>query len=153
MNRKMLLVSLALTGALIVTATLAFAAPHHKPPPPHGKFPPIGVSGIYGTTQHLYVLEGCKILQYSLPDLKLLKSLDLPQPSPPPAAPGQKEAHRLPPPPPPARAQGIYGSNHALYVLAGPMLYQYSTPDLTLKNKVALPKPEPPKLTPPIGGL
>jgi len=109
----------------------------------------MGVSGIYGTPQHLYVLAGCKIMQYNLPDLKLLKSIDLPKPVPPAAAPpGQVQGHK-PPPPPMAGAQAFWGSNKALYVLAGPMLYQYSLPDLTLKNKVELPKPKPPKPAPP----
>jgi len=147
-NRKILL-GLALAAALIMTATLAFAGPHHRPHHHHGMFPPMGVSGIYGTPQHLYVLAGCKIMQYNLPDLKLLKSIDLPKPVPPAAAPpGQVQGHK-PPPPPMAGAQAFWGSNKALYVLAGPMLYQYSLPDLTLKNKVELPKPKPPKPAPP----
>ena len=50
-------------------------------------------------------------------------------------------------------AQAFWGSNKALYVMAGPMLYQYSLPDLTLKNKVELPKPEPPKPGPPKAGF
>jgi hypothetical protein len=33
----------------------------------------------------------------------------------------------------------------SFYVLAGPRLYRFSTPDLTLKTTAALPKPEPPK--------
>jgi hypothetical protein len=143
-NHKKILLSLAVAASLIVSATLAFAGPHHGPPHHHGLHPPLGVSGIYGTQQNLYVLEGCKIMKYSLPDLKLLKSIDLLKPVPPP---GPKVGHK-PPPPPMAGAQGFWGGNYALYVLAGPMLYQYSTPDLTLKNKVELPKPQPPKTEP-----
>ena len=58
----------------------------------------------------------------------------------------EKEEHgKRPPPFPMGGPQGLWADDGALYVLAGPMIYQYSTPDLTLKTKVKLPKPEFPK--------
>jgi hypothetical protein len=102
----------------------------------------MGPSGLTGDKQHLYVLTGAKIMQYSLADAKLLKTVDLPQP----AVPKEKEAMRFPPPLPPRGGhQAIWAGEGVLYVLAGPLLYRYSTPDLTLKATVELLKPEPPK--------
>ena len=43
----------------------------------------MGLSGISGDQQNLYVLAGGKIMQYGLADLKLLKTVDLPKPVPP----------------------------------------------------------------------
>jgi hypothetical protein len=141
MNIHKILINLAL--GLIFTATAALAGP---PPggmfPPHGFHPMLGPAGITADKQNLYVLAGPKIMQYSLKDLKLLKTVDLPKPTPPQG----KEARPCPPPPPPmAGPQGLWAGDGSLYILAGPMLYHYNTPDLTLKNQAELPKPELPK--------
>ena len=39
---------------------------------------------------------------------------------------------------------GICTDGIHLYVLAGPMVHQYTLPDLTLTNSLELPRPEPP---------
>ena len=99
-------------------------------------------SGLVADKQHLYVVVGPKILQYGLADLKLVKTVDLPKPE----LPKEKEARPCPPPyPPMGGPQGLWAGEGSLYVLAGPMLYRFSTPDLTLKTTAELPKPEPPK--------
>ena len=147
MNLRKTLMSLAVAAALILTGTQAFADPHQGMPPHHGMFHRMGSSGLTGTQQHLYVLAGGKIMQYSLADLKLLKAVDLPKPVPPAdKSKGQEEWGKFPPPPPHMGGpNGLWAGNGALYVLAGPMIYQFSTPDLTLKTSVELPKPEFPK--------
>lgn len=149
MNNKKILTSLALAAALILIGTLAFANPSLGMRPPHGMFPPMGGAGITGTQQHLYVLGGGKIMQYSLSDLKLLKTVDLPKPAPPADLKSKGEEERgkfLPPPHPPmAGPQGFWVGDGALYVMAGPMIHKFSIPDLTLKTSVELPKPEFPK--------
>jgi hypothetical protein len=80
LNPIKILMVLAL--ALILTGTWAFAEPPPGTPFPHEMFHMMGVSGLSGTQQHLYVMAGGKIMQYSLADLKLLKTVDLPQPVP-----------------------------------------------------------------------
>jgi hypothetical protein len=142
MKISKILISLALALALILTAGLAFAGS------PEGMFHPPGLhrmmmpSGLVADKQHLYVVVGPKIMQYGLADLKLLKTVDLPQP----ALPKEKEARPCPPPHPPMGGpQGLWAGEGSLYVLAGPLLYRFSTPDLTLKTTAELPKPEPPK--------
>jgi hypothetical protein len=149
-SRKILiLIGLALAGGLLLTIVAVFAAPPEGPPPHHGMFHMMGLSGISGDQQNLYVLAGGKIMQYSLVDLKLLKTVDLPKPVPPSSLPpkGKEESGMFPPPPPfpMAGPHGLWAGDGALYVLAGPVIHRYSTPDLTFKTTVELPKPEPPK--------
>ncbi len=59
----------------------------------------------------------------------------------------QQTASSLPPPPhmgfPPPPAS-VCTDGKYLYVMMGPRILQYSTPDLTLQNTVELPKPTPP---------
>lgn len=149
MDSRKILISLAVAVALILAGTLAFAGPSEGMPPHHAMFHMMGLSGLSGTQQYLYVLAGGKIMQYGLADLKLLKTVDLPKPVPPAdlKSKGTEEWGKLPPPPPfpMAGPHGLWAGDGALYVLAGPMIYQYSTPDLTLQNSVELPKPEFPK--------
>ena len=149
MNLRKILLSLSLAAVLILTGTPAFADPPQGMHPHHGMFHMMGLSGLSGTQQHLYVLAGGKIMQYSLADLKLLKAVDLPKPVPPAdlKSKGKEEGGKFPPPPPfpMAGPHGLWAGDGALYVLAGPMIYKYSTPDLTLKTKAELPKPEFPK--------
>jgi hypothetical protein len=146
MSLRKILISLALAVALILFGTSAFAGPTPGMPPHHGMFPLMGLSRLSGNQQQLYVLAGGRIMQYSLADLKLLKSVDLPKPAPAAdlKAKGQEACGKFPPPPPfpMPGPQGLWVGEGALYVMAGPMLYKFSTPDLTLKTQVELPKPE-----------
>jgi hypothetical protein len=142
MNIRKIMIGLALS--LILTGAVGAALarpPEGMPLPPHGMFHMMGVSGICGDQQHLYVMAGGKILQYGLADLKLLKTVDLPKPAPPK---GMEEG-KLPPPPPMGGPHGIWAGGGSLFVLAGPMIYRFSTPDLKLLTSVELPKPEHPK--------
>jgi len=135
-------IMIILTLVLILAAGAALAGPPGGMNPHHGFHPMMGPASIAGDKENLYILAGPKIMQYRLADLKLLKTVDLPQPAPPP----DKEAMPCPPPPLPMRGpQGLWAGGGSLYILAGPMLYHYSTPDLALKNKAELPKPELPK--------
>jgi hypothetical protein len=139
MNIGKILISLALAMVLILTSAAAFAGPTEGMVPPHVMFHLMAFSGICGDQQNLYVLAGGKIMQYSLADLKLLKTVDLPKPT----LPKENEAMSCPPPfPPMGGPHGLWAGDGALYVLAGPMIYKYSTPDLTFKTTVELPKPE-----------
>jgi hypothetical protein len=148
MKIRKILASLGLALVLILTSVAVFAGP------PEGMFPPPGMPPMIGPAmatdkQHLYVLAGPKITQFSLGDLKLLKSVDLPKPRPP----KEKADMPFPPPfPPMGGTQGLLVGDGSLYVLAGPMLFQFSTPDLVLKNTAELPKPELPKLEQPSTG-
>ena len=139
MNNRKILISLALI--LCFAATTAWAEPPGRMFPPQGFHPMMGSAGITADKQHLYVVAGPRIMAYSLADLKLVKTVDLPKPTPPQG----KEARPCPPPPPMGGSQGVWAGDGFLYVLAGPMLFQYSIPDLTLKKTAELPKPEFPK--------
>ncbi len=136
---------LVLALALIMTGTLAFAEPPPGMPLPHEMFHMMGVSGLSGTQQHLYVLAGGKIMQYSLADLKLLKTVDLVKPVP--QGDNAKGKEELPPPAPAPiiGPHGLWAGADALYVLAGPTIYKFSIPDLKLETTVELAKPELPK--------
>ncbi len=140
MKDSKILLSLAL--ALILSGTPTFAAPPSGSSHP-GLFQLMGPSGISGNQQHLYVLAGGKIMQYSLADLQLVKSVALPRAEAPGEvkSKGKTEQGKFSPPPMPG-PHGIWAGESSLYVLSGPMIYQYSIPDLTLKTSVALPKPE-----------
>ncbi len=139
MNIRKILISLALM--LIFAATTAMADPPGGIFPHDGFQPMMGAAGITADKQHLYVVAGPRIMEYSLADLKLVKTVDLPKPAPPKG----KEARPCPPPPPMGGPHGVWAGDGFLYVLAGPMLFQYSIPDLTLKKTAELPKPEFPK--------
>jgi len=148
MSIRKILISLALALVLILTSAVAFAGPPEGMVPPHVMFHLMALSGICGDQQNLYVMAGGKIMQYGLADLKLLKTVDLPKPVPPSNLPpkGMEESSKFPPPPPPMMApQGLWAGEGSLYVLAGPVIHRYSTPDLTFKTTVELPKPEIPQ--------
>ena len=127
---KILLIFAVATLGLILTGTMAFGDPPQEAPHP-GIFQFMGPSGISGNQQHLYVLAGGKIMQYSLADLKPLKTVALPK-----AEPGESKPFPTPGP------HGIWAGEKLLFVLSGPMFYEYSIPDLTFKTSVALPKPD-----------
>jgi hypothetical protein len=137
-----ILLSFALALVLILTSVLAFAGPPEGMFPPRGLSPMLMPSGLVADKEHLYVVVGPKIMQYGLADLKLVKTVDLPKPE----LPKEMNAMPCPPPHPPMGGpQGLWAGEGSLYVLAGPMLYRFSTPDLTLKTTAELPKPEPPE--------
>jgi hypothetical protein len=137
-----ILLSFVLALVLILTSVLAFAGPPEGMFPPHGLQHRLGPASVVADQEYLYVVAGPKIMQYSLTDLKLVKTVDLPKP----ALPKEQEARPFPPPHPPMGGPpGLWAGEGSLYVLAGPMLYRFSTPDLTLKTTAELPKPEPPK--------
>lgn len=145
-TRKILII---LVSVLLFSAPAAWADPPGGMFPPHGFHPMMGTAGLTADKQNLYILAGPKIMQFNLADLKLVKTVDLPKP----ASPKEKEAMPCPPPPPhPAGPHGVWAGDGFLYVLAGPMLFQYSLPDLTLKKSAMLPKPEFPKPELPKGG-
>jgi hypothetical protein len=142
MNLQKILLSFFLALVLILTSALAFASPPQGMFPPRGLHPMMmGPSGLTADKQHLYVVAGPRILEYSLADLKLVKSIDLPKSAPPKLMEGQA----CPPPHPPMGGAQLWAGDGSLYVLAGPMLYRFSTPDLTLKTTAELPKPVPPQ--------
>ena len=124
-------------------------------PPSPLMFFKMGLSGIAGDEDHLFVMAGGKIMVYQISGMSLLKSVDLPDPPadalPPKPNFSSFDPRSNPPPfPPPfahphGRPQGLWASDHFLFVLAGPMIYEYSTPDLALVSTTQLPKPELPK--------
>jgi len=113
------------------------------PQPPPAVFFKLGLSGVTGDSQNVYAMAGGKILQYDISSMSLQRTVDLPDIAGPPKAPPPPAAdsgnHR---PPPPPQSHGLWASGNSLYVLAGPFIYVYSVPDLTLQNTVQLPKPE-----------
>ncbi|MFP5212402.1 MAG: hypothetical protein ACLGPL_03385 [Acidobacteriota bacterium] len=108
------------------------------PPPMRAS---MGFANIGSDQSYLYVMAGPKLMQYGLSDLKLVKAVELPElrlPEPPPA---QRGADSMcPPPPMPPR--GLWVGESFLYVMDGPMIYQYSIPDMALQTSAELPKPE-----------
>jgi len=161
MSKRCILIAVALVLALSVNIAV-FAAQKKEatqpPPPPFN--PKIGLSGIAGDQHSIYVMAAGKIFQYELASMKLVNSVDLPDLAPP------KEG----PPPPPkdmqkkghdgkcghhphmgGPPQGLWTAGNSLYVLAGPMLYRYSIPDLKLDQTQELPKPEFPPPPAPAG--
>jgi len=142
MSRRKILIAFALALFLSPASGIAFVDQSEVMPLPP---PMMGLSGICADEQHLYVMAGGKIMQYGISDLGLLKTVDLPEPLPPSIAPPEEgmELDQFPPlPPPMAPPHGLWTGNGFLFVLAGPVVYKYTTPDLSLKATVELPKPE-----------
>jgi hypothetical protein len=134
---------------LMLPSAAAFAGPPEGMISCQGRPPMMGPSGISADKQNLYVLAGPKIMQFSLDNMKLLKTVDLPKPTPP----KDKAAMPFPPPfPPRGVPQGLCAGDGSLCVLAGPMIYRFKTPDLSLVSSTELPKPEMPQTEPPKTG-
>lgn len=140
------LIGIVLMLALILGGKIASAQPPKGMGPP-----PMGPSGICADENYLYVMQGGKIMQYGVADMALKKTVKLPAPPKPSDAEtkakakgSEGESDRLPPPPPMGGALWEYGTN--LYVLAGPVVYVYTLPDLTPASTLELPKPEASKL-------
>jgi len=135
-------ISLVLVLALVLSCTAEAASGEEKealwPPPP-----PMGLSGICSGSQDLYVITAGKILRYRLSDWKLLDEVELPDLPPPPSSPPEKtKSDKSAPRPPMGIPHGLWTQGGFLYALAGPMVYRYSTPDLTLQNALELPRPD-----------
>ncbi|MEN6439576.1 MAG: hypothetical protein ABFD97_13460 [Syntrophobacter sp.] len=154
MNPRKALIALSLCFMFTIVASAAFAQTGGATPAP----PPMtfGLSGICvdqsGT--YLYVLAGGKILQYTTGSWTTpANQVDLPVLTPPVGAPPPKPADgKFPPPPHMGGAPhglAIDSTNGYLYVLAGPVVYRYIIPGLTLdeSSKIELPRPEPPKVS------
>jgi hypothetical protein len=152
MNTRRILITFALTLILNSVAGVALAQQTEGRQPPPPMHPMMGLSGICGDQEYLYLMAGGKIMQYEITDLKLLKTVDLPKPAPPPSAPPNgTEPGQFPPHPPMAGPHGLWAGESSLgdsclYVLAGPVIHRYSTPDLTWQITVELPKPELPEV-------
>ncbi|MHC1728636.1 MAG: hypothetical protein AB9866_21975 [Syntrophobacteraceae bacterium] len=135
----------SLSGAAFFSGLLGTAFGQEiMPPPPPPMFHKMGHSGISGDHEYLYVMAGGKILLYQLSDMALVKTVDLPDP-PAGALPPKPEVTELPPPFPPPHGGGPHGlwlGDNFLFVLAGPLIHEYSTPDLTFISSKELPKPE-----------
>ena len=134
-----------LAGILIGVsfAGVAFPGADTAQPPALGMFHRMGASGISGDQQYLYVVAAGRILEYDTANMSLVKSVDLPEmtpPVPPADTTGKSDFRRLPPPL--GAPHGVWATDHFLYVMAGPKLYKYSTPDLTLQLTEELPRPE-----------
>lgn len=147
MNARKLAIGLTLALALILGLGSGTALSgdifDEMAPPPGGMPPMMGLSGITASGQYLYVMAGGQILEYSVSDMTLVKKMDLPAPVLPSGAPPKgAESGNFPPPPHGGGPHGIWAGTSVLYVLAGPMVYQYSIPDLTLQKSTELPKPD-----------
>lgn len=148
MNKKLRKPLFGLVLTLIIIFAFGVSYAKHPggdmPPPPFTKLLMFSVSGMGADRQNLYVMAGGTIMQYGLTDMKLLKTVDLPELPPPPVG---KDGFPCPPFPPPGSAppHGIYAGEGFLYVLLGPRVYRYSTPELILKDTVEIPRPEVPK--------
>jgi hypothetical protein len=149
MNVRKILVGFVLSLMMSSATAIGTAAPASG----QGEAPPmfqlLGMSGICADQQYLYVMTDGKIMQYEITDMNLVETVTLPEPpSPPRTPPSRTDSSQLSPPPPPpiAGPHGLWLGNDVLYVLAGPVIYRYSTPDLTLQTTVELPKPEFPRV-------
>ena len=156
---RTLKILIGLVAALVLSTATGAVSAHRpegmQPPPPMSH--PMGPSAISADKQHLYVVVDGKIMQFGASDMKLVKTVDLPKPAlpsdtrpadaPPSDAPhqGKPPGHCPPFGPPMAGPLGIYATESFLYVVAGPVIHQFSTPDLKLRNTVELPRPEPPQ--------
>jgi hypothetical protein len=133
------IVGYALIVLLGVAAGAAFASQESGALPPPPMFHMHGSSGISADQQYLYVMAAGKIMEYSLTDMTLIKSVELPDPGPPPE---ETESGMRPPHPPMGGPHGLCTMESNLYVLAGHAIHRYSIPDLTLQSTTELPAPE-----------
>ncbi len=138
-----LFVTLAFAALSCLALGKTVAAADEMQMPPLSMFHKLGLSGICGDQEYLYIMAGGKIMLYQLSNMALLKTVDLPETAAPPGPPPQEiDSRPFPPPPPVAGPHGLWSDDHFLYVLAGPSIHEYSIPDLALLNTVELPKPD-----------
>jgi len=114
-------------------------------PPSPAVFLTLGSSGVAGDQQYLYVMAGGMITQYEIAGMTIVGSTNLPDPAlptdaPPPPPPPAAGTGQLPPPPP-QMPHGLWLGNNTLYALAGPFIYVYSLPGLSLQNTIQLTPP------------
>ena len=85
MKLKKTMSVIAVLGMLLLGLTVASAQSDTTlPTTPDGRpMPGPGLSGICTDGIHLYVLAGPTVYQFTLPDLTLTNSLELPRPEPP----------------------------------------------------------------------
>lgn len=168
MKRFATVLGVALAVFVLQAAMPTFAHPPAGPPSDRMGPPMMGPPMVCSDQQNVYVLVGGKVMQYGASDLKLVKSVDIPLPPPPQDKDkeGTKTEGAQQPPPPPMEGhhgpppcfgggpQGphspmggpprpmLWTGDHALFVMLGPMIYRYSTPDLKLQATLEIPKPE-----------
>lgn len=145
MNTHKFLIGFALTLMLVSTTGVVFAQQFERMQPPSPMHRQQALTGICGDQQFLYVMAGSKIMRYGIADLKLQKTVELPERTPPASGPpmGGPQSGQMPPSTPPTPIpHGLWAGNGFLYVLAGPVIYKFMTPDLTLQTSVELPKPD-----------
>ncbi len=104
-----------------------------------------GSAALFGEGQYLYVLVGGNLLEYKSDTMALVHSVRLNgcmAGGVPGAATGPMSSGRMPPPPLPA--QSLWAGGGKVFVLAGPVICVYKSPDLTLEKTVMLPGPPKP---------
>lgn len=82
MKRQALIVVVLFLFLVGVVSGFAQQTTSSQPPPLHMGFPPPPAS-VCTDGKYLYVLMGPRILQYSIPDLTLQNTVELPRPTPP----------------------------------------------------------------------
>ena len=139
--------SLSIAAFFSFVFNSAFGATEDSAQAPPPMFHKMGITGITGDLDYLYVMAGGKILLYKQSDMNLQKTVDLPDPPSSTLEPIPDPSEFPPPFPPPhgGGPHGLWVGASSLYVLAGPMIYEYSTPDLVLISSTELPRPEFPK--------
>ncbi|MGC8491571.1 MAG: hypothetical protein ACP5SH_07520 [Syntrophobacteraceae bacterium] len=140
--KKLLEVSILYAALLFATVYALCGQATAQPPPGPPMFGRGNCPGaIFGDGKNLYVTAGGKILEYKLEAMTLIHSVTLPAPAPPAGKPESMGHGPCPPmPPPPSAQDSLWAGNGKLYVLAGPALYVYQTPDLKLEKTVLLPR-------------
>ncbi|HBD09254.1 MAG TPA: hypothetical protein DCZ69_13430 [Syntrophobacteraceae bacterium] len=144
MKRHKILIGLALGLILLSTIGLAVAQQFERMQPPSPMHRQGALTGICGDQEFLYVMASGKIMRYGTADLKLQKTIDLPERTPPGGGPpmGSDSGQMPPSSPPMPMPHGLWTGNGFLYVLAGPVIYKFRTPDLTLQTSVEIPRPD-----------
>ncbi len=126
---------IALVAAVLICGS-AWAQTETGPTPP----PPDMKSALCTDGTYLYVGMGRFVFQYDMTDSSLINTLELEELEPVETrddATGESE--------PPLRApmvSGISTDGARLYVLVGPLVHQYSLPDLEFLEYFQIPKPE-----------
>jgi hypothetical protein len=142
MNKHKILIGVAITLILVCITGVVFAQQFERMQPPSQMQRQQALTGICGDQQFLYIMAGGKIMRYGITDLKLQKTVELPT-LPAGGPPMGPEPGQMPPSAPPMPLpHGLWAGNGFLYVLAGPVIHQYRTPDLTLQTSVDIPKPD-----------
>lgn len=133
----MLLMAVLLVLTACASSVLAQDSAIPPGPPPHPPFAQGLAKGDY-----LYVLDMHFIHQYSLTDMRLTRTVSLPEPT---TLPALATTDGRPPMPP--RSSFIATTEEAdpyyLYVLEMRSLYKYKLPGLELVQTVTLPEPDP----------